>query len=56
MLKIRRYRPCKPYRASLRDKYNDGSKNAVKKMNLRSLKLYRVYLNILNLSKVGDFF
>ena len=33
-----------------------GSENAVKKMNLRSFKLYRVYLNILNFSKVGDFF
>ena len=33
-----------------------SSENAVKKMNLRSFKLYRVYLNILNLSKVGDFF
>ena len=35
---------------------DDGSENVAKKMNLRSLKLNRVYLDPLNMSNVGDFF
>ena len=38
------------------DDDDDGSKKVDKKMNLRPFKLYCVYLNSLNLSKVGDFF
>ena len=34
---------------------DDGSKNVVKKMNLRSFKLNRVYLVPLNMSNAGDF-
>ena len=34
---------------------DDGSENVVKKMNLRSFKLNRVYLVPLNLSNAGDF-
>ena len=34
---------------------DDGSENVGKKMNLRSFKLYRVYLDPLNMSNVGDF-
>ena len=33
-----------------------GNENIATKMNLRLFKLYRVYLNPLNLSNVGDFF
>ena len=33
----------------------DGSENITKKMNLRLFKLYRVYLELLNSSNVGDF-
>ena len=33
----------------------DGSENITKKMNLRLFKLYRVYLEPLNSSNVGDF-
>ena len=32
----------------------DGSQKVAKKMNLRSFKLYRVYLDPLNMSNVGD--
>ena len=32
-----------------------GSENIPKRMNLRPLKLYRVYLEPLNSSNVGDF-
>ena len=38
------------------DDNDDGSKKVDKKMNLRPFKLFCVYLNSLNLSKVGDFF
>ena len=34
---------------------NDSSENVVKKMNLRSSKLNRVYLDLLNMSNAGDF-
>ena len=34
---------------------DDGSENVVKKMNLRSFKLNRVYLDPLNMSNAGDF-
>ena len=34
---------------------DDGSENVAKKMNLRSFKLNRVYLDPLNMSNVGDF-
>ena len=35
---------------------DDGSKKLTKKMNLRPFKLYRVHLESLNSSIVGDFF
>ena len=41
---------------SLSDNDDDGSQNITKKMNLRRFKLYRVYLEPLNSSNVGDFF
>ena len=34
---------------------DDGSENITKKMNLRSFKLNRVYLDPLNMSVAGDF-
>ena len=34
---------------------DDGSENVVKKMNLHSFKLNRVYLDPLNMSNAGDF-
>ena len=34
---------------------NDDSENVGKKMNLCSFKLYRVYLNPLNMLNAGDF-
>ena len=34
---------------------DDGSENDGKKMNLRSFKLNRVYLDPLNMSNAGDF-
>ena len=34
---------------------DDGSENVGKKMNLRSFKLNRVYLEPLNMSNAGDF-
>ena len=34
---------------------DDGSENVAKKMNLRSFKLNRVYLDPLNMSNAGDF-
>ena len=34
---------------------DDGSENVGKKMNLRSFKLNRVYLDLLNMSSTGDF-
>ena len=34
---------------------DDGSENVAKKMNLRSFKLNRVYLDPLNMPNVGDF-
>ena len=33
---------------------DDGSEKVAKKMNLRSFKLYRVYLEPLNMSNAGD--
>ena len=33
----------------------DGSENVAKTMNLRSFKLYHVYLKPLNMSNAGDF-
>ena len=35
--------------------HNDGSENVGKKINLRSFKLDRVYLDPLNISQAGDF-
>ena len=40
---------------TLSDDDDDGSENLTKKMNLRRFKLYRVYLEPLNSSNVGDF-
>ena len=40
---------------TLSDNDDDGSGNVAKKMNLRSFKLNRVYLNLLNMSNAGDF-
>ena len=40
---------------TLSDEDVDGSENLTKKMNLRPFKLYRVYLEPLNSSNVGDF-
>ena len=34
---------------------DEGSENFGKKMNLRSFKLNRIYLDPLNMSAVGDF-
>ena len=34
---------------------DDGSENVGKKMNLRSFKLNRIYLDPLNMSNLGDF-
>ena len=34
---------------------DEGSENVAKKMNVRSFKLYRVYLDSLSLSNGGDF-
>ena len=34
---------------------DDGSENVPRKMNLRSFKLNRVYLEPLNMSNAGDF-
>ena len=36
-------------------KDDDSSENDGKKMNLRSFKLNRVYLDLLNMSNAGDF-
>ena len=38
-----------------KDDDDDGSENIGKKMNLRSFKLNRVYLDPFNMSKAGDF-
>ena len=38
-----------------KDDDDGGSENVVKKMNLRSFKLNRVYLDPLNMSSAGDF-
>ena len=37
------------------DDDDDGSENVAKKLNLPHFKCYRVYLELLNLSNVGDF-
>ena len=37
------------------DDNDDGSENVAKKLNLPHFKCYRVYLELLNLSNVGDF-
>ena len=34
---------------------DDGSENVAKKLNLPRFKCYRVYLELLSLSNVGDF-
>ena len=41
--------------ATLSNDDDDGSENVAKKMNLRSFKLNRVYLDPLNMSNAGDF-
>ena len=40
---------------TLSDDDDGGSENVAKKMNLRSFKLNRVYLDPLNMSNAGDF-
>ena len=40
---------------SLTNDDDDGSENVAKKINLRPFKLYRVYVDPLNLSNAGDF-
>ena len=45
----------KPIIGTLSSYDGDGSENITKKMNLRLFKLYRVYLEPLNSSNVGDF-
>ena len=35
--------------------YDDGSENVAKNLHLPHFKCYRVYLELLNLSNVGDF-
>ena len=40
---------------SLTNDDDDGSENFAKKINLRPFKLYRVYVDPLNLSNAGDF-
>ena len=42
-------------RGSLDNNDDDGSENISKKINLRPFKLYRVYLEPLNSSYVGNF-
>ena len=42
-------------RGGLGNNDDDGSENITKKINLRSFKLYRVYLEPFNSSNVGDF-
>ena len=37
------------------DDDDDGSENVAKKLNLPLFKCYRVYLELLNLSNLGDF-
>ena len=37
------------------DDDDDSSENVAKKLNLPRFKCYRVYLELLNLSNVGDF-
>ena len=47
---------CRPkIVGTLSKDHNDGSENVGKKMNLRSFKLDRVYLDPLNISQAGDF-
>ena len=43
------------YGPQLRNDDDDGSENVAKKMNLRSFKLNRVYLDPPNISNAGDF-
>ena len=47
-------RGCKPRIGTLSKYDDDGSENVVKKMNLPSFKLNRVYLDPLNMSNAGD--
>ena len=42
-------------RGSLANNDDNGSENITKKINLRFFKLYRVYLEPLNLANVGNF-
>jgi len=46
---------CKMLLGTLSKDDDDGSENVDKKMNFRSFKLDRVYLDPLNMSKAGDF-
>ena len=39
----------------LSNDYDDGSENVAKNLHLPRFKCYRVYLELLNLSNVGDF-
>ena len=43
------------YKGILSNVDDHGSENVAKKMNFRSFKLNRVYLDPLNISNVGDF-
>ena len=48
-----RYRPNYTELGTLSN--DDGSENVAKKMNLRSFKFNRVYLDRLNMTNAGDF-
>ena len=48
-----RYRPNNTESGTLSN--DDGSENVAKKMNLRSFKFNRVYLDRLNMTNAGDF-
>ena len=48
-------RGCKPRIGTLSKDDDDGSENVAKKMNFRSFKLNRVYLDPLIMSNAGDF-
>ena len=50
----RRRRIVRPLTGRLSNNDDDGSQNITRKMNLRRFKLYRVYLEPLNSSNVGD--
>ena len=46
---------CERLLGTLSNDDDDGSENVAKKMNLRSFKLNRVYLDLLNMPNAGDF-